>query len=436
MARDKGNGREMAARSGARRLRAVSASARALVLGAMLSLAGTGGAPGQSGDLPRLSAMARLGSDGVQLTRTEGTLTLELPLSQAVPWRARLVSQPPRLVLDLDTLDWAGTDAAALTGASVRAARVGRLESGWARLVLDLGGPHVIDHAGMSTDPDSGAAHISVSLRRSTLEELAATAWSDADIIATAGGGLLHPQAPAPDSRRSRTVVVLDPGHGGFDPGAERDGLREADLMLQFAFELRAALQAAGGFDVVLTREEDVFVSLDARIRTARAAGADVFLSLHADALPEGSASGATLYSLAEEASDKATAYLAERHDRADLLAGVDLRRAEDAIANVLMSIARTETRPRTDLLGDKLIDALRDADLRLHSRPRQSGAFSVLRAPDIPALLLELGFMSNPRDLAQLIDPDWRARMAAALTRGIRAWADADTVHRTLLRQ
>ena len=231
-------------------------------------------------------------------------------------------------------------------------------------------------------------------------------------------------------------VVVLDPGHGGIDPGAEAGGLREADLMLTFARELREALVRAGGFEVVLTRDADVFVSLDARVRIARQAGADVFLSLHADALPEGEARGAVIYTLAEEASDAASAALAERHDRADLLAGVDLSDADDLIAGVLMSIARTETQPRTDRLADALVDGVTGAVGRMHRRPRQAAAFSVLRAPDIPSALVELGFMSSPRDLANLRDPDWRARFADGVVAALQGWAAADAADVPLRRR
>ena len=230
-------------------------------------------------------------------------------------------------------------------------------------------------------------------------------------------------------------VVVLDPGHGGIDPGAERDGLRESDLMLTFAFELREALRRAG-FEVVLTREEDVFVSLDARVRVARAAGADVFLSLHADALPDGGAAGATVYTLAEEASDAASAALAERHDRADLLAGVDLTGQDDLIARVLMSVARTETTPRSERLADALVARITERTGRMHRRPHQWAGFSVLRAPDIPSVLVELGFMSNPRDLANLQDPAWRAGFAAAVVAALQDWAVADAAEAPLRRR
>ncbi len=203
-----------------------------------------------------------------------------------------------------------------------------------------------------------------------------------------------------------------------------------------FARELRDGLRRAGGFEVVLTRDDDVFVPLEARQSIARTAGADVFISLHADALAEGRASGATIYTLSETASDIASEKLAERHDRADLLAGVDLSDQDDVVAGVLMDLARTETAPRSDRLADALVAGLDQSIGNLHKRPRLEASFSVLKAADIPAVLIELGFMSSERDLDNLRDADWRARAAAGVRDALRAWVVADAAEASLLRQ
>jgi N-acetylmuramoyl-L-alanine amidase len=222
--------------------------------------------------------------------------------------------------------------------------------------------------------------------------------------------------------------VVLDPGHGGIDPGAEAGSTKEAAIVLGFALELAEKLRRAG-MVVTLTRTSDVFVPLEARISDARAAGADVFLSLHADALEEGEANGATIYKLAEAASDAASAHLAERHDRADILAGVDLTGNDDEVATVLLDLARTETEPRADRLALALADAIKAAGLKMHRRPIQEAAFSVLKSADVPSLLLEIGFLSSKSDRALFDDAGWRGRMQDAIAAALANWAvpDAD---------
>jgi N-acetylmuramoyl-L-alanine amidase len=203
--------------------------------------------------------------------------------------------------------------------------------------------------------------------------------------------------------------------------------------MLTFARDLKELLLRDGRFTVVMTREEDIFVPLEARISVARDAGADLFLSLHADALAEGEAQGATVYTLSDEASDEAAAALAERHDRDDLLAGIDLSGQDDLVAEVLMDMARTETAPRTDRLADAVVAAIKAAELRMHRQPRQSAGFSVLKSPDIPSVLLEVGFLSSSRDLTRISDPKWRARMAEAILKGILEWSEEDAALRAL---
>jgi N-acetylmuramoyl-L-alanine amidase len=158
-------------------------------------------------------------------------------------------------------------------------------------------------------------------------------------------------------------------------------------------------------------------------------------ISIHADALEEGSATGAQIYTLAPEASSRASELLAERHRRDDLLSGVDLSQQDDAVATALMEIARRETAPRAEALAGAIVDAFRARGVRLHKSPREQGAFSVLKAPDMPAVLLELGFMSSPGDLARLTDPTWRVTTAEALAAGIEGWRSRDATLRALRR-
>lgn len=373
---------------------------------------------------PELSALARLDPNLSRIEVTPTGLALSLGISQPVPWRVRLLDNPPRLVMDFREVDWLGIDRMRHEG--VADLRAGVFRPGWSRLVVELRGPMVVDRAGMTTE---GITRIEVALRPATSQEFAAKA-----ALPEPPGWALPAPADVPKGLPQddgQFVVVLDPGHGGIDPGAESGEAKEADLMLTFARELKEVLMRDGDTIVVMTREEDTFVPLETRISVSRAAGADVFLSLHADALAEGEAVGATVYTLSDEASDEAGRMLAERHDRADLLAGVDLTEQDDMVARVLMDMARTETAPRVERLAETLVAAIRAADLRMHRHPHQTAGFSVLKSPDTPSALLELGFLSSDKDLERLRDPKWRAKMAVAVRDALRVWAREDSARR-----
>lgn len=385
-----------------------------------------------------LSALARLDQSRSFIQDAgRGRLAIDLHITQAVPYRVFTLDDPRRLVVDFREVNWSGVDAATLLKSDqVGAVRFGFFRPGWSRMVVDLVGPMAVQAAGMLTDPNTGEA--TVQLRLSAVDAAAFTANAGTPEGVQWGQPKLA-NVPELIQRRSGTgplVVVLDPGHGGIDPGAQQGGETEADLILTFARELKEALTRAGGFSVVLTRNEDVFVPLEMRVSIARAAGADVFLSLHADALSAGQAAGTTVYTLSETASDAASQTLAERHERSDLLAGVDLANQDDVIAGVLMDLARMETAPRADRLADQLVADIRKAVGKMHKRPRQSAGFSVLKAPDIPSVLIELGFLSNPVDLENLKSPVWRGWAVDGIRNALTAWALADAAQAQVLRQ
>ncbi|RLJ41608.1 N-acetylmuramoyl-L-alanine amidase [Litoreibacter meonggei] len=368
-----------------------------------------------------LRALARVDMDASGVEDSYSVTVLSLALTQAVPYRVQVFEAPNRIAIDFREVafepDLTGLDRAD----RVTDLRAGVIRDGWSRLVLDLAEPMLVSEAGMVTDPQDGDAIITVSLEPTSQIEFSKHAASSLTGLVT----WQHNNAvQAQDVRR---MVVIDPGHGGVDPGAQRFGVDEADLMLQFGRELREQLLRSGRYDVIMTREDNSFVSLPQRVSLARAAGADVFISLHADALAEGRATGTTVYTLSDEASDEASAKLAERQDRTDILAGVDLTAQDDQIATVLMDLARRETMPRTDRLADALVDGLRNTLGELHKRPRLEAGFSVLKAPDIPSVLIELGFMSSEKDLKRLQDQVWRSQAAVGIVDALDHWALED---------
>ena len=386
------------------------------------------------GDEP-LNALARIDTDQSRIVDFGANLHVELALSQPVPWRVFTLDAPRRLVIDFSEVDFAGADLADLHASDhVQGLYRGRFREGWSRLVVELTDPLRIETAGLVTAGVEGAI-LKLQLAPTTAERFTA----DAGVPDGAAFALPQPETVTPPSLRQTgdrpLRVTLDPGHGGFDPGAEADGSREADLVLTFALELAQVLKDSG-MEVSLTRTADRFVPLPRRVSIARGAQADVFLSLHADALENGRASGATVYTLSDEASDEASRKLAERMDHGDLLLGIQTGVADDAIASVLMDMVRRETGPRSEALGDQIVSGLARATGDLHKRPRLKADFSVLRAADIPSVLVELGFMSSATDRARLTDPAWRASAADGIRAGLQAWARSDALEAQRLMQ
>ncbi|MBB95279.1 MAG: N-acetylmuramoyl-L-alanine amidase [Rhodobacteraceae bacterium] len=387
-----------------------------------------------SGDFSGLARVDPAASRIADLPK--GRMEIVLDLSQGVPWRLFTLDNPRRLVLDFREIDWSGLDAEALVASDrVSTVRVGTYRPGLTRMVLGLAEPLEVRSAGLAVSDTTGRAVLDLQLLPTSAEFFNATAGAPQDprwdlppateITPRADRG---PDAPM--------LVVVDPGHGGIDPGAEQGELAEKDLMLTFAREIRESLLRAGGFEVVLTRDDDYFVSLERRVALAHEVQADVFISLHADSLAEGLAHGATVYVLDEEASDKASALLAQRHERDEILSGVDLSDADDEVTDILLDLARQETRPRTRALAREIVNQITQTGGPMNRRPLRLAGFSVLKAADIPSVLIEIGFLSSPRDLENLQDAEWRGRMAEAIRAGLQAWDVADTARRDLVRQ
>ena len=363
-----------------------------------------------------------------------GKTRISVALSQGVPFRVFLLDDPARLVVDFREVDWAGVRPEMILPEPGRITeiRFGAFRPGWSRLVADLAEPMVPTEIGMPVDTVTGAAMLEIELKKTDANTYAAATGAPSD----PAWAMALTKPPVPKSQDTdRFVVAIDPGHGGIDPGAERDGVAEKDLMLSFARGLREAL-LRGGVSAVLTREDDVFVALETRVAIAHQAQADIFISLHADILSQGGAKGATVYTLSEEASDAATAHLAARHNRADIIAGADLTGSDDQVASILLDLARQETEPRSAELAQVLVEGMTSAGGPMNRRPLRRAGFSVLKSADIPSVLVEVGFLSSERDLKNLRDPVWRSVMINAMADAILAWRDQDAARAPLVRQ
>ena len=386
------------------------------------------------------SALARVMPENSSLRDKGRDVHLQLGLSQGVPFRVFTLDAPARLVLDFQEVDWSALAAGTFgDSAQVAALRYGGYVPGWSRMVLELAGPMEVSQVAMTVDDETVEAELKVKLSP-----------TDAQTFAKAAGAPQDPRWDLPEPepialvpelrREGPLVVMLDPGHGGLDPGAETEYngqyQNEKSLMLRFAYELGEILMRSGEFEVILTREGDYFVSLERRIAMAHQVEADLFVSLHADALAEGLAHGASIYVLSEEASDVASAKLAERHDRAQLLSGTDLSGTDDAVTDIMLDLARQETQPRSEALAASVVRGLQSEAVKMYRRPLQSAGFSVLKSADIPSILVEVGYLSSPKDAANITNPDWRKKAARGIMNGIRAWRNQDEAQRALVRQ
>ena len=354
--------------------------------------------------------VAALTDEGAVVIDNGGEVALTIGLTHPVGWRLRMVDEPPRMVLELSDFVW--TETPELRSTSVVGLQVIETGPALSELHAILREPLGILTAEMTVS-DDGAALLNVRLTPTTADAF------QADLDASQSDGAVA---------KGRPVIAIDPGHGGSDPGAESGAIREAELVLTFANRLRDILVASGQFDVVLTRRDDSLVSLDARLSRARAASADVMLSLHADALESaGAASGMVLYRLAPGATAAANLRLNERHGPDDRLSGIDLTNASEDVTSALLDLARQSTMPRTRALSAALLGAFEGADLTVNTRPERTGEFAVLTAADIPSLLIELGFLSTEADLARLTSEDWQTSAAEAIRDGLILWADED---------
>ena len=228
------------------------------------------------------------------------------------------------------------------------------------------------------------------------------------------------PERPLP-----KRVIVIDPGHGGVDPGTIGvSGVYEKHITLLVARAIQRRLQRGARYRVVLSRERDVFVRLRERVVLAREAGADLFISLHADAIRDGRIRGLSVYTLSEKASDKEAALLAEKENRADLLAGIDLSKESPEVSDILFDLAQRETMNQSTRFATHLVKALARQTRLLRNTHRFAG-FAVLKAPDVPSVLLELGFLSNRYDERSLMRKAYRAKLAAAVERAVGGYFD-----------
>lgn len=387
-----------------------------------------------------LAAAGRPAILDVRLGQHPDKTRLVLELSQAPSYRSYLVENPLRLVIELAGADWAFDPRALPSGrGAIAALRFAKFDAATSRLVADLATPvqllqPVLLASGGSFRlvidlvPLSGTQVAASSIMPISAEDTAPVGAGPplpdpkpATVPApfqVASLGFPPPAKPVPP--RAKPIIVIDPGHGGVDPGAlGAGGSYEKTITLTMAREVKRLLEATGRYQVVLTRDADAFVPLRARIQIARRVHGDVFISLHADSHAKDVTRGASVYTLSETASDAEAEALAQRENKVDLIAGVDLSKESEVVTGILIDLAQRETMNLSARFAGILVDEMARSTLLLRNTHRFAG-FAVLKAPDVASVLVELGYLSNGADEALLKTKAHRKKLAEAIRRAL----------------
>ena len=399
------------------------------------------GAGATDGDATRsvVAADFPVASD-VRLAGDDKRTRFILDLDKNIQFRAFALADPYRVVVDLPQIAFRLAAGAGTTGRGlVKAFRYGLVMPGGSRIVFDLAGPARIEKSYLlaaangqpprlvlefeAVDRTTFVQSLSVESRpdlRPAIGTSAAVATTAA-LATTAAVVDATGTAKAAEPPDRRPVLVIDPGHGGIDNGTQAGGESEKNLVLGFALALRDRVEKTGKYRVVMTRTDDTFIALGERVRMARNQSAALFVSIHADALPrrEGDAQGATIYTLSDKASDAEAERLAELENKADAIGGVNLTEEPTDVADILIDLAQRETRTFSNRFA-RLLKNEMNTTVRMHKRPLKSAGFKVLKAPDVPSVLIELGYVSNKSDLEHLVSDNWRSKTVGSVAQAI----------------
>ncbi|HEC90734.1 MAG TPA: N-acetylmuramoyl-L-alanine amidase [Alphaproteobacteria bacterium] len=364
-------------------------------------------------------AAAKAGVTDIRVAERGAGTRFVFDLSGRISFKIFTLVNPDRVVVDLPEVGWR-LPARPLPRAIgfLRKLRYGLFKPGVSRVVMDVTGPVRVIASRLLPPRDGKQYRLVVDIARAAKK----TAIAALTPPPPRRAAKKTPPPPVKSEKRggNKRVIVIDPGHGGIDPGTlGRSGVREKQITLALALAIGKRLQRSGRYRVVLTRKRDVFVRLRDRVARARAVGAELFISIHADAIKSRSVRGLSVYTLSETASDKEAAALAEKENKADLIAGIDLTGETPEVTNILIDLAQRESMNQSVRFAAGLVKELRGVTRILRNTHRFAG-FAVLKAPDIPSVLLEAGFLSNRYDERILKSGKYRVKLAAALARAV----------------
>ena len=374
---------------------------------------------------PATASQAYPLATGARIAGNQKQTRLVVDISQKVDIRVFTLANPYRVIIDMPQVTFQFPAKTGERGRGlVKAFRYGLVMPGGSRIVIDTTGPVRVERAYVLDPVDGLPGRLVLDLTAVDRETFLRAAAIDNRLPRDAPRRADR-DAPTATDGDPRPVIVLDPGHGGIDSGTRAaSGELEKAIVLEFGLMLRDKLEQTGKYRVVMTRTDDRFVELGERVRLARQRDAQLFISIHCDALRrrEGNAEGATVYTLSEHASDAEAARLADAENKADVIAGVDLSHEPNDIADILIDLAQRETKNYSTQFAHALVGELK-ATARLHKHPLKAAGFRVLTAPDVPSVLLELGYVSNSDDIKQLTSNDWRSQVSEKIVQAIDAF-------------
>jgi N-acetylmuramoyl-L-alanine amidase len=372
---------------------------------------------------PRVTDL-RIGDQG-------GATRLVLEISEQVTPEVSVLAAPDRVIIDFPEMSWAlPMNAAGAKGGVIQSFRFGSFTAGRSRMVLDVKGPVVVKSAFMMEPRDERRFRYVVDLesssppRQQQAKPVPPAPQTQARPAVPPQQSAAVQPLPKPPARQAarpkdaRHVVAIDAGHGGVDPGTiGKDGTHEKDITLAMARELKSRLEATGRYRVILTRDRDSFLPLRDRFGVARANGAEMFISLHADANPNPTVRGGSVYTLSEVASDKEAEMLAAKENKADLIAGMDLSHENPQVTSILLDLAQRETMNYSATFAAMMVSEL-GKSVQLLGRSHRFAGFAVLKAPDVPSVLFELGYLSNSAEEKLLNQAAYRRKIADGVVR------------------
>lgn len=396
------------------------------------------GLAGAAGVLLWSRAAEAISALGVRLGDHSGFVRVVLDLSESVPFSLFTLAEPYRVVIDLPEMEWDFREQGVFGGGGlVQAVRYGLFQPGNSRIVLDLGRPAAVRKAFLLPPGEGNGWRFVLDLGETSPAEFLRVAGPGNRIGSPDWKGVAAPIEPQPaaiqvpaDPRETppnrKPVIVLDPGHGGVDPGAIGvSGVHEKNITLAAAREFRGLLQGSGRYDVHLTRDRDVFLRLRERITVARAKGADLFVSIHADSIKSPKTRGLSVYTLSENASDGEAHALAEAENKADIIAGIDLSHESQEVTNILIDLAQRETMNLSARMAQAMVAELK-RETTLLPRSHRFAGFAVLKAPDVPSVLMEMGYLSNHEEERLLRTASYREKLGRAFLRAVDTYFEA----------